>query len=170
VRRWMRVTDPEVRGAIHTLLRDSAVHQRITPPLCFDEVFDWILQYYEWCLRTDPRGECYDTQWVDTRWDAAFELIPWFIWWWDEGIDRSYLERVKAMLAELYISGSHDLREAIAVGLLEHLFERKPIREFFAAWKDDPQLRPAYEAASAWALGGGRIPLTRRRRRKRGTA
>jgi hypothetical protein len=162
VRRWMRAKNPEARGATFSFLTEVGYTRKVYPFLRTDEVFDWFLRYYAWCLKTDPQGE-----WLDGRWGAAREMIVWFIWMWDEEWERSYLERVKALLAKLYISGSRDLKGAIEVGLLEHLFERRKIKRFFESWKDDPQLGPAYEAASPWALEGYRIPWTRRRRRKR---
>jgi tetratricopeptide (TPR) repeat protein len=146
VRKWMESADPEVRGAVCTLFYSPVLREGITPPLSFDEIFDWELQYYAWCLRNDPP----EGEWVHTRWEAAFELIGWFIWYWDEGLDRSYLERVKSMLADLYVSGSRDLKEAIEVGLLEHLFERKRIRKLFGL-----ERRPAASPSLRRCLGVG---------------
>jgi len=162
VRRWMKETDSEVRGATCSLLMESRHANRITPPLHFDEVFDWASRYYEWCLRTDPQGE-----WVDTRWTAASDTASWFIVLWDEGRDRSYLDQMKALLADLYVKGSPDLRDALEHGCLEHLFERRDIREFFGSWKRHPQLVIAYEEASRWSRNDGKSPLAKPKKRRR---
>jgi hypothetical protein len=42
---------------------------------------------------------------------------------------------------------------------LEHLFELKDIRDFFADWKKHPVLAMAHKMASEWYLGGGKTPL-----------
>jgi len=162
VRRWMRATDSEVRGATYHLLTEDDCFRRITPPLDPDEVFDWLLKYYEWCLRTNRRGE-----WADSRFTAASDMVMWFVDMWDEGVDRSYLERIKDLIAGLYVTGSSDFKRGLVDSFLEHLFERKRIMKLFESWKDDPQLAEAYEEAALWVRGGGRSPLTRRRRQKR---
>jgi hypothetical protein len=35
--------------------------------------------------------------------------------------------------------------------ILEHLFEKKGLRQFFADWKADPQLKTGYDEAQLWA-------------------
>jgi hypothetical protein len=152
VRHWMQATDPEVRGATYNLLTESRSLRRITPPLDPDEVFDWLLQYYRWCLTTDPQSE-----WADSRGTAGTDLMFWLVEMWDEGADRSYLERIRDLVADLYATGSEELRSSLVYSLLEHLFEREDIRAFFDSWKAHPQLRVAYEQASRWYQAGGRI-------------
>ena len=148
----MSHTEPEVRGATYSLIAEPRHWRRIVPPLDLDKVFDWILQYYEFCLRTDPTGE-----WVNGRWSAGNELMAWFVEEWDERAGRDFFDRIKALLAELYVTGSPDLRVCIETAVVEHLFEREGIREFFQDWKDHPQLGPAYEAGLEWVLGGGKV-------------
>jgi hypothetical protein len=152
VRKWMSTTDPEVRGATSSLLYVYRHYRRITPPLDFDEAFDWLLQYWEFCLRSNPKGEH-----VDGRWSAGNDMMFWFVGLWDEGADRKYFERIKALLANLYVTGQRNLKVCIEQAVVEHLFEREEIREFFADWKDHPRLGPAYEAGLEWALGGGNV-------------
>jgi hypothetical protein len=96
---------------------------------------------------------------------AGTELVGMFVWMWDEGRDRRYFVEVKSRLAGLYVEGSSDVRRAIEHAVIEHLFEREPIREFFSDWRDDPRLRPAYDEGMLWVAGGGTSPLTERRMR-----
>jgi hypothetical protein len=156
VRRWMERARGEARGAIYSLLTDVGVYARVAPPLGFDEVFDWLLSYYAWCLRTNPGGE-----WSGSRFEAAWDMVIWFIGMWDEGRDRSYFERIRECIAELYLTGSRRIGQAVVQGCLEHLFEREDIKEFFQSWKGHPQLRQAYDQALLWVLGGGKTPLSR---------
>ena len=158
VRRWMRRSEGEARGAVYALLTNANVYARVTPPLCFDEVFDWFLEYYAWCLRADPDGE-----WSHSRWPASWDMVIWFVGMWDEERDRSYFERIKEFIADLYLTGSRRVKQAIVQGCLEHLFEREEIMAFFQSWKGHPQLAPAYEQAFLWVLGGGTSPFSRRR-------
>jgi hypothetical protein len=148
----MSSTDPEVQGATSGLFDALRHYRRITPPLDFDEVFEWLLEYWEFCLRENPKGE-----YVEGRWSAGYHMMGWFVAAWDDGMDRKYLERIKALLANLYVAGRKNLKVCIEQAVIEHLFEREDIREFFADWKDDPQLAPAYEAGLEWVRGGGNV-------------
>ena len=64
--------------------------------------------------------------------------------------------RVEGVVGDLYRSGAEDLRKAIVTATLEHLFERPELARFFADWRDDRELRVAYDEAMEWAQGGGR--------------
>jgi len=153
VRRWMSSNDPEVRGATSTLLFEGRHWDMITPPLDYDEEFDWMLDHFELCLRTDPQGE-----WIKSRWSAGNDLLVWFVALWDQGWDAKYVQGIKALLARLYTTGSADLKECIEQATVEHLFERQEVREFFKDWEGHPQLGPAHAAGLKWALGGGKSP------------
>jgi hypothetical protein len=160
VRRWMRATHPEVRGATYSFLTQPRCIARTAPPISLGEAFDWLLKYYKWCLTKDPQGE-----WPLRRATATQDLMVSFIGLWDDGVDVSYFERMKNLLADLYRRGSDELKYDLVYGTLEHLFERREIRKFFESWKDDPQLAVAYEDAMEWVRHGGKSPYTVRRRR-----
>jgi hypothetical protein len=155
----MSSSDPEVLGALYVLLIDAKLSQAITPPLLFDEYFCFLLGYFEFCLGNDPLGE-----WVDNRFTAGCDFVSAFVSFWDARRDRKYFEQMKSLLSGLYIEGSGELKDSIEQAIVEHLFERADIRQFFADWQDDPQLRSAYEAGKLWVEGGGKSPLTQPRR------
>ena len=157
VRRWMETTEPDTLGAVYVFLSKPDHISRVSPPLSFDPVFDFMLRYYEFCLTTNPQSK-----WANSAYSAGSDLVGWFVWMWDEGRDRRYLEIVKSLLARLYISGPSDLKTCIEHAVIEHLFERKPIRRFFGDWNDNPELRPAYAEGMAWIKSGGASPLTDR--------
>jgi hypothetical protein len=106
VRQWMANRDPDVRGATYGFFHSSHA-SRITPPLPFDEVFDFILQYFEWRIRTDPAPGA----WANTRYSAGWDLVGWFIGLWDDARDKKYFEVIKLRLAELYRAGDTDLKK-----------------------------------------------------------
>jgi hypothetical protein len=161
VRRWMSSDDPEELGATYALLTNAQLVQRITPELSFDQIFAFLLRYYEFCLRYNPQGE-----WVNDRFTAGCDFVSAFVSLWDEKRDKKYFREMKSLLSRLYIEGPGELKDSIEQAVVEHLFERDEIREFFGDWRVDPQLRPAYEAGKLWAEGGGRSPLTQPRRQE----
>ena len=163
VRKWMESKDTDTLGATYVFLSKAEHVERVTPALSFDPVFDFMLRYYEFCLKTDPQSN-----WADSAYFAGADLVGWFVWMWDEDRDKKYFEAIKSRLAELYSSGSPELKKCIEHAIIEHLFERKPIRKFFEDWKNDPQLQPAYQEGMLWVKGGGTSPLTEPRHRKRG--
>ena len=160
VLKWMKSGDTDTLGATYVFLSKAEHVDRVTPPLSFDLVFDFMLRYYEFCLRNDPQSE-----WANSAYSAGGDLVGWFVWMWDGGRDRKYFETTKSRLAELYISGSPERKKCIEHAIIEHLFERKPIRKFFSDWKTNPQLQPAYEEGMLWVTSGGTSPLTEPRRR-----
>jgi hypothetical protein len=150
-RMWMSSTESAVKGATYSLLADAKECGRIKPPLDFDEEFNWMLQYWGYCFRSNPNGE-----WVHSRWDAGSEVLHWFTWLWEEAEDRKYCERLTIFLEELYLTGTRDLKDCIEVRIVEHLFEIKGIREFFKDWKGHPKLGKAYKVGMEWVNGGGK--------------
>ena len=155
VRNWMSSKDPDVLGATYGFFH-SAHTGRIRPKLSFDEIFDFTLAYYEWCIRTDPPPG----RWASTRYSAGWDLASWFFVLWDQKRDKKYFDRIKLKLEQLYESGDADLKQAIEHAIVEHLFERKAIRKFFANWKNDPQMKAAYEEGMLWITRGGTSPLS----------
>ena len=157
VHKWMASENADIMGATYEFLWKPEHVERVVPPLQFDEVFDFMLHYYEFCLKKNPTSE-----WANSSYSAGTDLVGWFVSMWDEGRDKKYLKRIKSHLADLYTSGSAELKKCIEHAIIEHLFERKPIRKFFSDWQDDPRLRPAFEEGMLWIKGGGRSPLTER--------
>ena len=100
---WIASDDPEVMGAAYQLLVDATLANRIAPTPSFDEIFEFFLRYYEFCLRRDPQGE-----WVDNRFTAGCELVRVFVSYWNKGIDEKYFVSMKSLLRRLYLEGSPD--------------------------------------------------------------
>lgn len=161
VQKWMEESvDADALGATYVFLSKAEHVDRVTPPLSFDPVFDFMLRYYEICLKSNP-----DSKWANNSYSAGWDLVGWFVWMWDEKRDKKYFEAVKSLLEKLYLAGDAELKKCIEHAIIEHLFERKPIQKFFGDWRDNPQLRPAYEQGMLWVKGGGTSPLTESRRR-----
>jgi hypothetical protein len=114
----------------------------------------WAKHYYERCLRENPEGK-----WANSAYSAGWDLVGFFLSLWDdESVPRKLLLDLKKWLADLYKDADENLRNCIVLATLEHLFERKPIRKYFADWCDDPILARAYEEACLW---NGKTPLSK---------
>jgi hypothetical protein len=151
----MNSQDIEVLGVVYAFFTDQKHSNRVRPPLDFGAYHKFVMRYYERCFRENPEGD-----WANSRFEAGCDLVNWFaILWNDKTVPRSALQELKVWLAGLYRSANPDLRICIVQATLEHLFEPKKFRSFFADWKDDPVLRVAHSEAMEWVRGGGSTPL-----------
>lgn len=105
VAQWMVSDDPEVMGAVYRLVSDASLVERIMPVLPFNEIFAFLLRYYEFCLRNDPQGN-----WVDDRFSAACDFVSAFVSFWDDGRDKKYFQEMKSLLGRLYTEGPGERR------------------------------------------------------------
>lgn len=145
VNRWMRTCSLDTMGALSILLFEHA--GRIQPSLDLKTVCDFRRTYYTRCLSEAVQGGKYHP----SRYVAGHEFDRWFMSLWrDDAVPRRYLEDLKAMLTQLYLSGDPEVRDCVVTSVLEHLFETPEIAEFFSDWKQDSVLREAYESAMEW--------------------
>lgn len=143
----IRSDDAELAGAIYDILSSDKLMRRIEPPLAHDELDKLITEYFERCILTDPKGE-----WALTRYSAAWEAQDCILDTWEnEGGSSEPFVRWKKWMEKLYRSGDEKIKRAIVDGILEHLFEKKELRQSFADWKSDPELKTAYDEAQLWA-------------------
>ena len=153
VQRWMASSDIEILGFTHALLSDHRF--RIEPPISLSEYVEFSKRYYERCLKENPDGD-----WSDSRYSAGADVVNIFASMWrDSSVPRPILEDLKMWLARLYRAGDSEIRTCVVQATLEHLFEQKQIREFFADWLNDEVLAVAHAEASEWYKGGGSSPL-----------
>lgn len=146
VRQWMRSEQLKVMGAVSRLIRDATAFSMITPRLSFKDYHRFFLRYYERCIREDPEGE-----WVHNRYGACWDLESYFCHLWkDRTVPRTALTEIKNWLGTLYLNSDKQIRTAIVTGTIEHLFEKRSIKRFFADWRANPVLAEAYRLASEW--------------------
>lgn len=144
VLQWMQTNDIEAMGALMDLLAEKTHQQRVQPPLAFDDIYPFVTKYYERCLSESPDGE-----WSDSRTTAGWNFAKWFVQLWDDdSVSRNVLSDLKAMLEKLCRKGGPGLCKALVTSVLEHLFRRAEIKDYFADWADDSMLRFAYDEAS----------------------
>ena len=143
---WMRCPDINARGALYSLITDSACARLVTPPLEFDDYYAFVLDYLEECIERNPEGE-----WVETRYIAGHALVAWVVdFWGNQTIPRSKVAAIKSRLADLYRRGDQDVQDAVVNGVLEHLFENRQLAKCFKDWEVDPILAKAYHDAMLW--------------------
>jgi hypothetical protein len=145
VRRWMVSEDLEVLGFAEATINDRRF--RIEPPLSQDEYLNFRKRYLARCFIENPDGE-----WSDSRYSAGWDLVRLILHLWDADSSQPALVDFKNWLARLYKQGDKTLQTCIVHATLEHVFERKPLRNFFSDWKRDPELAKAYEEACLWDL------------------
>jgi hypothetical protein len=147
VKRWMETEDIEATGALMSLLADKKHFQRIDPPLAFQEYFPFATHYYERSIGENPDGE-----WSDSRTTAGWDFAKWFIHLWENRPTYdSETSDLKSLLRRLYEGGSQELRSALVTSVLEHLFQRPDIADYFTDWENEPLLNPAYAEAKELA-------------------
>jgi hypothetical protein len=144
VRACMRDDRFEVVGAVYDYLDLGRQLGTVTPSLPRDEFVAGLERFLERCLREDSSGE-----WVLTRYEAAWEIMRWFICLWkDESTEE--LARFKKWLARLYLTHDRDVANALTCGALEHIFENRKAMRYFKDWEKHPLLRREYKAAAVW--------------------
>lgn len=139
--------DSELAGAIYDIVTIDSLRKRIDPPLSDEELYSVITEYFERCIVTDPKGER-----TLTRYGAAWEAQDCILETWEsKGGSSECFVRWKKWMEKLYRAGDEKIKRAIVDGILEHLFETKGLRESFADWKIDSDLKTAYDEAQLWA-------------------
>jgi hypothetical protein len=143
----IRSDDSELAGAIYDIVTTDKLSKRIDPPLTDEELDTLIAEYFERCILTDPKGER-----TLTRYGAAWEAQDCIRDTWEsEGGSSESFVRWKKWMEKLYRAGNEKIKRAIVDGILEHLFEKKGLRQSFADWKADSELKTAYDEARLWA-------------------
>lgn len=146
---WMQSDDLQILGLVVQAFVDYGDLERIEPRLDMQVVYDFLLRYYQRCIREDPHCE-----WADGRYGVGFHIAPWYHNA-PEVIDGSllgFLTEIRQLLRGLYLEGDEDVRDAIACGALEDILVQPRWREFFRDWCDDPILRAAYDYAMEYAV------------------
>jgi hypothetical protein len=112
-----------------------------------EEICSTIEEYYKQCFIQNLDN----SEYAPNRSIAGLEFVGWFsALWRDAGVPREYLVRLKQMLREVCVE--HGVPAAqISGAVLEHLFETPEVAVFFADWREDPQLRSAFDGATDWA-------------------
>lgn len=156
IREWIKSGNIEDLSLLYVLLNKKKYFMKIEPQLSFIDYFNLIKNYFTLCLETD-----HDHPRIISRYTAGRDLIGWFMSFWnDKKIPRKYLVEMKDWLAELYKKGDNYLKECLITATLEHLFEDSGVLNFFSDWKNDPELKEAYESAKEWWDYGKSDPKT----------
>lgn len=144
---WMREPDIEILGELYVLINKERFIKRITPPLEFKEAHDFTVSYLRRVLMNDHKGD-----WSGGRYEAGWNLAALFSsYWGNKDVPRDGVVELKKFLADLCMAGDEALRLCIITSVLEHLFEKSDIRDYFRDWQNDVRLRATYEEAEKYA-------------------
>lgn len=146
VRVWLASNDLEVLGATYALVPDKLQFSMIAPPIEFDDFVNFIKHYLGRCIIENP-----DSEWAHSRYEAARDVVGWFLYFWNDKKDRKIVGGIKDWICDLYLNGSEDVKKCLVHGALEHLFERKDVLDYFYDWKSSSELRRAYDEAVEWS-------------------
>jgi hypothetical protein len=141
VRSWMHSPDLEVLGAVHRLLYFQEHLGRVTPPLSFEESFQFRKHYYERCLREYSAEDADedDWNWADWGFNSAHGVTRWFCEMWEgKNVPRTVLIDIKEWLAELLKQRVQD--GLLATAVCDHILSKKKLAKFFADWRNDSEL------------------------------
>lgn len=128
-------------------LLTSKAWYRIQPELTKEEPCYFMLKYLIDCMREDHE----DSEFIHSGFEAADEFARWL-----KHLGRKNLEAEDIIIAaarELtatYRAGDEKLKERIVTGALEHIFEARNLRCFFAEWQSSPDLKVAYARCIEW--------------------
>lgn len=145
VRSWMNDSSIDVQAAVlDNILISNDAYERIIPALDSYEIICFQLHFYERCIVEAPINS---EGW--SRYSAAHEIMAWFKF--SDNNILNFLSDVKSRLANLYLQGGREVREAIIYGILRYLLDEPKWREFFADWLNDPQLAEAVQHEPDWS-------------------
>lgn len=154
VKKWMASQSINVKGAIYYYVADGRYSKVIEPMMTFEDYFNFIVPYLLDCIKLDVDGE-----WVHNQYIAGHELVGWITDFWEKDVHKKRLKEFKKTLALNFKEGDKGIKVAIVNGVLEHLFENSGIRKFFSDWREDPELKQAYEDAMLWNTKPGIKPI-----------
>ena len=144
---WMSSEDPDALGAAFQALyaRDS-----IDGAVDSQTANQFLVRYLVATMRRETSSaEMFSMQ----PYVAAHELARLYKYW-RRAVpsDDRNLQRVRAELAELYVSGDELTRKVLVDGALEHIFEQRDCRADFADWALNERLRAAFDEALVWGM------------------
>ena len=145
VRRWIDSGDLLTWSALFAALEEHS--KRVVPPLPMDDRIELSRRYLLRCIEENPMPGEHLHGGFEAAWELAGAMRRWRQ---SGGRAAAVVRRVAADLEKIYRRGDDAVRNRIACGVLEHAFEDPRLRQLFASWERDPELREAYKLAVEW--------------------
>lgn len=145
VRRWIDSGDVLTWSAVYTLLSSHA--DRIEPQLSIDDRLEFARRYLLRCLEQNPTPGEHLHGGYEAAWELAAVLRQWRR---DGGRAAGAIRGVALDLERLYRRADAALQTRILCGVMEHAFEDRALRRYFAQWERDRELREVYKLAAEW--------------------
>ena len=144
VGRWMADSDLETRALVYELTDKG--WSRISPEPSMAEQCSFMSAYLLECIEVNES----DQEYVHSGFEAAWELAAWLKHLAAMEDTEKVITGVVRDLEKLYRLSDAKSRNRIETGAVEHILEDSRLRKFFSHWKDDPELRSAYELCLEW--------------------
>ena len=140
----MADSDLETRAIIYELTNKA--WSRISPEPSMDEQCAFMSEYLLACIKVNQS----DQEYIHSGYEAAWELAAWLKHLGTlEGTEK-VIARVVRDLEKLYRLSDAKTRNRIETGAVEHILEDRRLRRFFLHWREDPELKSAYELCLEW--------------------
>lgn len=132
--------DCDINGMLFEFLTNKKYLQYIEEPLLNKFSNKFLPIYFIDCIEKNPSSD-----WSDSRFSAAWNAVGWFYKVHNntkhhEMILYDFIEKIGV----LFLEGNAKIREAIIVGFLEHVLNKKAMWKYFKQWKKSPELYQAY--------------------------
>lgn len=134
---WMQSPCVDVQSVAFAILFDPPAGAVIPDAQTINQFF---LDYLDRRLR--DRGHSSHTP---SQYLAGHLVRAWFERLWrTDPRPENLLAQIRDLLGRLLLNGDERVYDAVALGVLEHLFAEPSIVEFFSSWQHDPALRTAF--------------------------
>lgn len=144
LREWMCSNDVETLGAAYRIFDQFQNLISSMPEMGI--VIRFHIGFFRKCILENPNGE-----YAENRYCAMYTLTDFYKKLrLDKSVPISFLKETRDMLSYIYINGDDETKKAIVDGALEHLFEDSEIIKEFDSWRNDKELRIAYQNALEW--------------------
>ena len=130
-------------------LHRSRIHPRVSDRWLMPEMVRYLLlctsQTIDSTIETDNVG-------VDSPFEAAWQLVRWFNWYWSVERDGRRVQGIADSIGDFYRNGNESCRNCVETGFLKHALAHPENRQYFNGWSDDPLLAEAYRESLKWGI------------------
>ncbi len=105
-----------------------------------------MLDYVFDCLLLNPQSDDY----LHSGFEAAWDIAAWIKNVQNYEGSTDFITHVVGRITKTYLSGDATAGNRIETGVVEHIFESRSLRKYFAAWIADRDLSGAYERCLEW--------------------
>lgn len=145
---WMKSDDLEVLCATVGFLLDEKFGMQVQPPPSYWDVTDFFLMVWKRVISENN----IKSDRIPSRYDVATQLGQYFESRWLAGDKIRDVPKIRETIEQFYMSGDTEVRTCLETATIEHLMEKRDIREYLNDWKQHPIMKHAFANCLEWAL------------------